>query len=60
MFIKHAPTILRYEQLRVDILAAIANLREFAETLPENTEALHYGHIGPLEDLRERLREATF
>ncbi len=59
MSIKHQPTINRYEQLRRDILAAIANLREFAESLPETTDGLHYGHIGPLEDLRKRLHEAT-
>ncbi len=49
MSIKHEPTIKRYKQLRQDILAAIANLREFSESLPETTDGLHYGHIGQLE-----------
>ena len=62
MSIKHEPIVKRYEELRSNILAALANLQEFAESLPEATNnqlPLHYGHIGPLEDLRERLREAT-
>ena len=62
MSIKHEPTIHRYEELRADILAALANLQEFAESLSEaenNQLPLHYGHIGPLGDLRERLRQAT-
>ncbi len=59
MSIKHQPTIERCEQLRADILAVIANLHEFAELLPEATDGSHYGHNGPLEDLRECLREAT-
>ncbi len=58
MSIKHEPTIQRYEELRKDILAAIANLREFAESLPETTDGLHYGHIGPLDELRERHAES--
>ena len=35
MSIKHEPTDTRYEAIRQDILAALANLREFAESLPD-------------------------
>lgn len=60
MSIEHEPTIKRYEELRSDILAAIANLQEFAESLPEpqyDQLPLHYDQIGSLEDLRGHLRE---
>ncbi len=55
MSIKHELTVKRYEELRSDILAAIANLQGFAESLPEpqnNELPIHFGHIGPLVDIR--------
>lgn len=40
MSIKHEPTIQRYEQIGQEILAAIANLRDFTDSLPEATNPL--------------------
>ena len=39
MSIKHEPTVKKYEALRSDLLAAIANLQEFAQSLTDPISA---------------------
>mgnify|MGYP006921321596 CR=1 FL=1 len=64
MSIKHAHTVDRYEVDVREIQAALANLTEFAQSLPAPDEngqllTLHYGHTGVLQELRDKLAEAS-
>ena len=62
MSVKNREFVERYVSDVQETLSALANLREFVESLPapENGELwnLHYGHIGSVNEIKRLIGEA--
>lgn len=63
MSVKNANAVSEYTTAVVAMQAALANLMEFAESLPapvdEQLPNLHYGHLGAIKEMTVKLCELS-
>lgn len=64
MSIKHVSAVNEYTARVMEIQAVLANLAEWAESLPAPDEegtihSLHYGHLGSIQEIHKLLGEIS-